>query len=240
MAKTICITQSNYIPWRGYFDLIRKCDEFIIADGFQYTKQDWRNRNLIKTRDGLLWLSVPVKKSGRISTSQRIEETPITDPRWTVKHLASLRHAYRKATCFREIMDWLEPLYFELASETMLSLVNERLLRRFADYLKINTLISRTSDYQPAEALDRLDRTERLIQLCKAAGAARYLTGPAARAYLDEAAMVQAGIEVVWMDYGGYQPYPQLWGAFVPNVSIVDTVFCLGTRAADYIGARAG
>ena len=103
MTKTICINQSNYIPWRGYFDLIRKSDEFLIADSVQYTHKDWRNRNQIKTQSGLIWLTVPVGNSGRLSTCQRIEETRIADPRWAVKHLASFRHAYRKAAFFAEV-----------------------------------------------------------------------------------------------------------------------------------------
>ncbi|HXS75082.1 MAG TPA: WbqC family protein [Terracidiphilus sp.] len=238
MTKTICINQSNYIPWRGYFDLIRKSDEFLIADSVQYTHKDWRNRNQIKTQSGLIWLTVPVRSSGRLSTCQRIEETRIADPRWAVKHLASFRHAYRKAAFFAEVLDWLEPLYGELAAESLLTVVNERLLRRFADYLRIGTVISRTSNYIPAEALDHLDRTERIILLCKAAGATRYLTAPAARTYLDEEAMASAGIEVEWMDYAGYRPYSQLWGEFEPKVSTVDLLFNMGTEAARYVGRQ--
>jgi hypothetical protein len=240
MTKTICINQSNYIPWRGYFDLIRKSDEFVIFDNVQYTHRDWRNRNQIKTRSGLLWLTVPVAHSGHRLTSQRIERTCITDPRWAVKHLATFRHAYRGASCFVEVMNWLEPLYHEVSGEAMLSVVNERLLRRLADYLGISTPIRRTSHYFSAEALDGLDRTERLIVLCKAAGARRYLTGPAAKSYLDEGAMAGAGIEVEWMDYGDYQAYPQLWGAFEARVSIIDLIFNTGSDAVRYLGRQSG
>jgi hypothetical protein len=105
MTKTICINQSNYIPWRGFFDLIRKSDEFVIADSVQYTNKDWCNRNQIKTRSGLLWLTVPVENFGRLLTSQRIESTRIADPRWAAKHIATFRHAYRGASCFAEVMD---------------------------------------------------------------------------------------------------------------------------------------
>ncbi len=238
MTKTICINQSNYIPWRGYFDLIRKSDEFVIFDTVQYTHRDWRNRNQIKTRSGLLWLTVPAVHSGHRLTSQRIEQTYIADPRWPAKHLTSFHHAYRGASCFAEAMDWLEPLYHELAGETMLSAVNERLIRRIAEYLSIKTQIRRTSHYFPAEALDGLDRTERLILLCKATGAKRYLTGPAAKSYVDEAAMARAGIEVEWMDYSGYRSYPQLWGAFEPRVSIVDLIFNTGSDAVRYLGRQ--
>jgi hypothetical protein len=238
MAKTICINQSNYIPWRGYFDLIRKSDEFIIGDSVQYTNKDWRNRNQIKTPSGLKWLTIPVAHSGRLFTFQRIERTWIADPRWAAKHLAFFHHVYHKAPCFTEVMDWLGPLYRELAGEGMLSIVNEHLLRKLADYLGLRTPIRRTSHYFPAEALDDLDRTERIVLLCQSAGAERYLTGPAAKNYLDEASMKRAGIEVEWMDYGGYRPYPQLWGAFEPMVSIIDLIFNTGSDALRYVGRQ--
>jgi hypothetical protein len=238
MTKTISINQSNYIPWRGFFDLIRKSDEFVIADSVQYTNKDWRNRNQIKTRSGLLWVTVPVENSGRLLTSQRIESTRIADPRWAAKHIATFRHAYRGASCFAEVMDWLEPLYRELAGEVMLSAVNEQLLRKFADYLEIKTTITRSSDYLSSEVLDSLDRTQRIILLCKVAGATRYLSGPAAKTYLDENAMSHARIDVEWMDYGGYQPYPQLWGTFEPTVSVVDLIFNTGIDAIRYVGRR--
>jgi hypothetical protein len=238
MAKMICINQSNYIPWRGYFDLIRKSNEFIIADSLQYTHRDWRNRNRIKTPSGLRWITIPVAHSGRLFTSQSIERTCIADPHWAVKHLAHFHHVYRRAPCFTEVMDWLVPLYHELAGEAMLSVVNELLLRKLADYLAIKTSIRRTSHYFPAEALDGLDRTARIILLCKAARAERYLTGPAAKSYIDEPAMARAGIEVEWMDYSGYQPYPQLWGAFEPLVSIIDLIFNTGSNAIRYVGRQ--
>ncbi len=239
MTKIICINQSNYVPWRGYFDLIRKSDEFIIGDHVQYTHKDWRHRNKIKTRAGLQWLSVPVQSTGRIETHQRIDETRVVNQLWVGKHLKSLHHAYHRAPHFAWTFAWLEPLYRQMAGESLLSHINERMLRVICSALDIRTPFSRTTDYLDAATMDSMDRTSRIISLCRAARATRYLSGPAAKGYLDEAAMAAAGIEVEWMDYTGYPPYPQLWGAFEPNISIVDLLFCVGARARDYIGRDA-
>jgi WbqC-like protein family len=238
MSRTVCITQSNYIPWRGYFDLIRKSDEFIISDNFQYTRWDWRNRNVIKTRAGLQWLTVPVQSSGRLATRQRIDETRVVDGRWVGKHLKSFHHAYRKAPHFEAVMAWLEPLYEEIGKERLLSVINERLLRAVSAALTIQTPFRRTTDYIDSAAMDKMDRTTRIIELCRAARATRFLVGPAAKIYLDEQAVTAAGIEVEWMDYANYATYPQLWGDFQPRTSIVDLLFCVGDKAGEYIGSR--
>ncbi len=99
-SKTVAIVQSNYIPWRGYFDLINSADEFILYDDAQYTIRDWRNRNLIKTADGPRWLTIPVKVKGKYL--QKIKETVISDPSWGLQHWASLTHSYSKAAFFSE------------------------------------------------------------------------------------------------------------------------------------------
>lgn len=236
MSKTICISQSNYIPWRGYFDLIRKSDEYIIFDGVQYSCKDWRNRNKIKTRNGLQWLTIPVESAGRLKRGQQIDETRVVDGRWVGKHLKSLHHAYHNAPSFDGVMTWLGPLYKEIADEPLLTVINERLLRAICAELQIATPLRRAVGYADASATDGAHRTARIIRLCHAAGATRYLSGPAAKAYLDEEAMATAGIEVEWMDYGGYPIYPQLWGCFEPRTSIVDLLFCTGNKAGDYLG----
>ncbi|MCX5495679.1 WbqC family protein [Kaistia dalseonensis] len=238
MTKRICINQSNYIPWRGFFDLISRCDEYVIGDGVQYTHKDWRNRNQIKTREGLAWLIIPVHSSGRLAEALRIDRVNVVDGRWAGAHLKSFRHAYRKAPHFESIMQWLEPLYEEVGREERLTVINERLLREFCSFLQIGTSFSRTSRYIDDEEWGNSDRTDRIIAICKAAGATHYLSGPAARVYLDEAAMAKAGIAVEWMDYSGYSAYPQLWGEFLPNVSTIDLLFSVGAEATDYIGPK--
>src|SRR5881394_500796 len=97
--KVLAIVQSNYIPWKGYFDLIRAADEFVLLDEAQFTKRDWRNRNRIKTGDGTKWLSIPVVSKGRFT--QTVEETEIAEP-WADKHWTALYHSYGRAPHFRD------------------------------------------------------------------------------------------------------------------------------------------
>lgn len=236
MGKIICINQSNYLPWRGYFDLIRKSDEFIIYDHVQYTHHDWRNRNRIKTPNGLLWLTVPVEHSGRLTRHQKIDETKVSDQRWATRHLKNFRHFYRKAPYFDIVMNWLEPIYTDILEEPLLSDINVRLLQETCSWLGIPARLLRCTDVIAGSELDQMDRTARIIRLCQMVGASHYLSGPAAKAYLDVCAMAEVGIEVEWMNYGGYATYPQLWGDFEPSVSIIDLLFCMGKKAGEYIG----
>ena len=232
--KTISIIQSNYIPWRGYFDILRKSDEFVIGDNVQYTKQDWRNRNRIKTPYGVVWLTIPVHSASRIRASKRIDEICIADAGWCDAHLQVLARSYHRAPFFNEVASWLFPLFREVAQEPLLTAVNEHLLRGIALHLGIKTRFLRPSDLH--DGVDRMERSDRILALCKAAGATRYLSGPAARGYLNEEMLKENGICVEWMDYSDYPEYPQLWSGFEPNVSIVDLLFNTGSRAAAHIG----
>ena len=225
--KIVAVVQSNYIPWKGYFDLINSVDEFILYDVVQYTRRDWRNRNLIKTREGLHWLTIPVQVKGRYS--QTIEETRINDPGWGRRHLEAIRHSYRRAPFF----DQYEPLVTELyrdCSSDLLSEVNERFLTTICRLLGITTVISRASSYSRVSGRD-----EQLLSLCRESGAGRYLSGPSARNYLDEARFEQAGILVEWMDYSGYPEYPQLFPPFEHGVSALDLVLNTGPAAPGYM-----
>src|SRR5687768_17987150 len=98
MAKRIAIVQSNYIPWKGYFDLINSVDEFILFDSAQYTRRDWRNRNLVKTSAGPTWLTIPVATKGKFD--QRICDTVVSERNWPQQHWKTIAHWYAKATHF--------------------------------------------------------------------------------------------------------------------------------------------
>src|SRR5712692_7324529 len=124
-AKRVAIVQSNYIPWKGYFDIINQVDEFILYDDRQYTRRDWRNRNLIKTPNGLLWLTIPVRVKGRYE--QRIDETTISDPEWAQRHWKSISHTYTSAPYFDHLRDDFAALY-AASIEEHLSAVNRRFL----------------------------------------------------------------------------------------------------------------
>jgi hypothetical protein len=225
--KRVAIVQSNYIPWKGYFDLIAAVDEFILFDDVQFTRRDWRNRNLIKTPDGPKWLTIPVQVKGRYL--QSIRETMIGDTGWPQQHWRSIALNYGRAPFFRETAEWLEPLY-QAATFPDLSGVNRHFLRAICDRLGIATPLGSSSDH----VLEG-DPSERLASICAQAGAGVYLSGPAARAYLDEGAFARRGIEVRWFDYEGYRPYPQLWGPFDHKLSLLDLIFNTGPEARSFM-----
>ncbi|PPA05239.1 hypothetical protein C4E44_05005 [Pseudomonas sp. MWU12-2312b] len=224
--KKIAIVQSNYIPWKGYFDMIADVDEFILYDDMQYTRRDWRNRNQIKTPQGLQWLTVPVRVKGKYH--QTIFETEIEGQDWAQVHWKSLQQNYRRTPNFEEISAWIEPLYS--ATYVRLSDLNRSFLEAICSYLGIRTIISSSSDYKLSEG-----KTERLADLCVQAGASEYVSGPAARDYIVADVFSEHGIQLSWFDYSGYPEYPQLWGDFSHNVTILDLLFNCGKEAPNYM-----
>jgi hypothetical protein len=227
VPKTVAIVQSSYIPWKGYFDLIRASDEFIFFDDTQYTRRDWRNRNRVKSRDGLLWLSIPVQTKGQYLSA--IKDILVVDTRWADSHWKTIAASYARATHFNRYRDLFAALYAGV-NERSLSEVNYRFIRAICELLGISTRLSRSSDYQLIEG-----KTERIVSLCRQAGATRYLSGPSARDYLDAGAFASAGIELAFADYSRYPEYPQLHGSFEHQVSIVDLIFNAGPDAPRYL-----
>jgi hypothetical protein len=226
VGKRIAILQSNYIPWKGYFDLINSVDEFILYDTAQFTKNDWRNRNKIKTPRGVAWLTIPV----RHDFGQSIQETRVSDPAWGRKHWGSLLQNYAKAPHFGEYMPLFESLYRDIASEEYLSAINYRFLREVCDILNISTSITWSRDYRLADG-----RIERLVDLCRQGGADEYLSGPAAKDYVEEKPFADAGIALTFMDYSAYPEYQQLYPPFEHKVSILDLIFNEGPDARNYL-----
>ena len=226
----VAIVQSSYIPWRGYFAIIARCDAFVFLDSVQFTRRDWRTRNRIKTPDGLCWLSIPVHQRGAYHAP--INAMTIADATWWRRHLRSIELSYRRAAGFAAAFDGLAAAYHAAGGETMLSLVNQRLTGALCAMMGIGTRLTRDTDLVAAESLAAMDATERLVAIAHAANADEYLSGPAARAYLDEAAFNRRGIRVSWMDYTNLPRYPQLWGEFEPAVSIVDALLNLGPAGA--------
>jgi len=223
--KKVAILQSNYIPWKGYFDMIAAVDEFIIYDDMQYTKNDWRNRNRIKTPKGLEWLTVPAGQD----ISRRIRDVEISDHRWQIKHWKSLTSNYRKSPYFREISEWLEPLYLAKQHRN-LSHLNCEFIEAICNYLDIQTKISRSWDYILTEG-----KSERLVDLCVQAGANEYISGPAAKNYLEKPIFSERDIRITWIDYSDYPEYPQLWGEFSHEVSILDLLFNCGEHSKNHM-----
>ena len=227
--KKIAVLQSNYIPWKGYFDIIASVDEFIIYDDVQYTKNDWRNRNRIKTSSGLQWLTIPVFYQFAYERTQKIRDTRIKSIGWQMSHWEALVNSYKLAPHFNEIAVWLRPLYENMLDEN-LSHVNLQFIKAICCYIGIKTKLSYSWDYLYKEG-----RTERLISLCKQTGADEYISGPKAKNYIEESMFDNAGISLRWFDYSNYPVYPQMWGKFTHEVSILDLLFNCGKDASNYM-----
>jgi len=226
MGKRIAVVQSSYIPWKGYFDLINKVDEFILYDDLQYTRRDWRNRNRIKTPGGASWLTIPVKVKGRYH--QKIRDVVVSDPRWSESHWKGISLNYSRAPYFEAMGPLLHDLYRECRDEKHLSAINYKFLEGICHILGFETRISWSMDYDLVEG-----RNERLVDLCRQAGASEYLSGPSAKTYLDEALFTTQGVRVCWMDYRGYREYRQLFcPPFIHEVSIIDLIMNEGPEGA--------
>ena len=231
MQKKVAVLQSNYIPWKGYFDLIGSVDAFILFDDVQYTRRDWRNRNKIKTAHGEHWLSIPVKNKGRYD--QLINEVEISEPGWAAAHWKTIEMSYRRAACFQQMEGPVRALYEQAAELTHLSQINHLFIAGLCPLLGIRTPLYRSENLGHATG-----KNERLIQLCQAVGGTHYLSGPAASCYLDEAAFATAGLGLSYMGYDGYLEYPQLYGEFQHAVSVIDLLFNTGADAPAFLERR--
>jgi hypothetical protein len=225
--KKVAILQSCYIPWKGFFDLVRRVDEFILYDDAQYTRRDWRNRNRIKTPNGPLWLTVPVDAKGKYLDA--IKDMRVSDPGWNERHWRSIQASYSRAPHFAEYKTPLQELFLGCTTEK-LSEINFRFISRFCEMLSIPTPLTWSMDYTVSGR-----RTERLVALCREAGATEYLSGPAARAYMDESLFEAAGITLTYMSYQGYPEYEQLHPPFDHHVSIIDLLVHVGPEALAYM-----
>lgn len=225
--KRVAIVQSSYIPWKGYFDLVRSVDEFILFDDVQFTKRDWRSRNRIKTPQGPLWLSIPVDTKGRYL--QAIKDAHVSDLSWVGTHWKSIATHYAKAPYFAMHRETLEALY-RGCREERLSDINRRFIEGLSAILEIRTPLTWSMDYEVPPG-----KTERLVALCRQAGATEYLSGPSARDYIDPALFAAAGIGLRYVDYSGYPEYPQLHPPFAHQVSVIDLILNVGPEALSYM-----
>lgn len=224
--KKIAILQSNYIPWKGYFDLINSVDEFVLYDDMQYTKNDWRNRNKIKTPQGVQWLTIPVTRK---SLGQKIKDTQVSDPSWRNKHWKTICQNYGKAKYFSTYAPLFESLYLN-DSSPYLSEINKNFILAINSMLGIHTRIRHSSEFTLAEG-----KTQRLVDICRALDANEYLSGPAAKDYLDEGLFLQAGITVKWMNYNGYPEYNQFHSPFEHGVTVLDLICNEGVNASHFM-----
>lgn len=228
----VAIIQPNYIPWKGYFDIMHGVDVFVFLDDVQYTLRDWRNRNRIRAPDGSSrWISVPTV-GGR---NQRIADVRIDRSQdWARKHCETLRHSYGRTPFFARYF----PEFVEIACAdwSHLADLDIALTRRIAGWLGLEPRYHRSSELRPTGLRD-----ERLIELVRRVEGTVYRSGPSARAYIRPEAFSAAGIQLVYHDYAGYPEYPQIARPFDHHVTILDLLFATGPTARDYIwGERRG
>lgn len=221
----VAVLQSSYIPWKGFFDIIHDVDTFVFYDDVQYTRQDWRSRNRIMSNGSPVWLSIPAGSD----IKRLINEVTLTDHSWQKKHWSTIRQAYAKRPFFKDYAAQFEAIYLERNWKS-LSEFNQHMTRVIADMLGIKV------QFVDAAALEASGtKTARLVDVCTKLGATYYLSGPAARAYIEPELFEQAGIELAYKDYSGYPQYPQASDTFEHAVSVLDLLFNTGSAAPEHI-----
>ena len=160
---------------------------------------------------------------------QKINETLINGNYWSTLHWKTITQNYRHALYFCDIASWLEPIFLH-SKFTYISELNRCLIDSICRYLNIKTKISNSHEYNLIEG-----KTDRLVDLCVQAGATEYISGPSAHAYINEEVFFRKKINITWFDYKGYKEYPQLWGEFIHNVSIIDLLFNCGKESSHYM-----
>jgi len=226
----VVILQPSYIPWRGYFDQIRHADLFIFYDDVQYDKHGWRNRNQIKSPQGKQWLTIPVHSTG-VTQGIGIKDVKIDWSKpWQRNHLKALTISYNKAPYFKKYLPLLEQFYSrrdesiaDFTVETTVTLARELGIH--------HTRFLRASELEGITG----QKTDRLIQILTKVGATHYVSGPAARDYIEQEKFEKAGISLEYIVYD-YAEYPQLYPPFDSNVTIMDLLFMTGDQALNYLG----
>lgn len=228
----LAVLQSNYIPWKGYFDLMAMSDLVVVYDSAQYTKNDWRNRNKIASAHGLIWLTIPVRTAGQ--GGQAINDVLIEDRRWATKHWSSISQIFSRRSHFARFREEWEAAYSEARELSLLHDVNILFMRMIARQLGISTPL-----VDDREFIIKPDtRTGKLVQLCVATKADRYVTGPAGLDYLEVDRLHEQGIALDVIDYGHYPEYPQGASDFHHNVSTLDLLASVGDEARFHLLGR--
>ncbi len=220
----VTIHQPNYLPWAGFFHKWLISDAFIILDTVQYHKNEWQNRNRIKTANGAQWLTVPV--SYRLP--QTIEEVGIATPNWARKHIFAIEQAYARAP----YLDAYWPELREVLSEPWerISELNRAVIRTLGEMLGCCAPLHLASEMETVST----DPTGRLISLCQELAGDAYLSGREGRGYLEAERFSGAGIDL-WFQEVEASHYPQLHGSFISHLSVIDMLFNLGPATSEII-----
>lgn len=223
--KKVAVLQSNYIPWKGYFDIINSADLFIFYDDVQFKKNDWRNRNKIKTQGGLKWITIPCGHQN----FKLIYEVNFVNSDWQIKHWNLIKAHYSKAPYFNHYKKFFENIYLNQNWKN-LSKLNQYLIKTISlEFLNIKTQFDDSRNYNIQGKGE-----DRLINLLKKANTTKYISGPSAKAYISNDRFLSEGIHLEWMNYNNYPQYSQLYPPFEHAVSIIDLLFNTGPNAENF------
>jgi hypothetical protein len=220
----VAIHQPQFMPWLGYFDKMDRADCFVLLDNVQYKKNEWQNRNRIKTAQGIQWLTVPVS----FAFPARIMEVGVNQKdNWRRKHWQALLTNYSKAPYWDRACEFLETFYAR--DWDMLSAVNQASIEWLRGVLGIDTELLLSSEMELSE-----EPTERLLDVCRTVGADTYLAGADGRGYMDLEHFSQAGIDLIFQDYE-HPIYPQLFADFESHLSALDLVVNCGPESLEIL-----
>ena len=216
----VAIHQPQYLPWLGYIDKIDRADVFAILDNVQFKKNEWQNRNRIKSSQGWQWVTVPVlhhhpEKIGDVRINNSVD--------WRRKHLQSIELNYSRAPHFGKYISFFRDLY--LREWKSLAVLNQTIIEFLIETFKIRSRLVQASGSNTRE-----DPNDRLIDLCRSVGADTYLAGEGSKDYLDLDRFEEAKIHVSFQSYN-HPVYPQLYGSFIPGLSVVDLLFNCGPES---------
>ena len=227
--KKVAILQSNYIPWKGYFDVIHDVDIFVYYDEVQYTKNDWRNRNRIYSKNGLQWITIPISKQ---AVKQTISQVVMENSEWQKLHFKSIYYSYKQAPFFHQLEPLLHEVYIDTQWRSLVD-INRHLIETIARMIGIKTIFLSSKDFELQG-----DRVDRLIYLLQQLHANQYLSGPSAKHYLEkhEHKFAENDIILTYKDYSSYPVYDQLSAPFEQAVSILDMIANIElSKISDYI-----
>jgi len=225
----VAVIQPGYLPWLGYFEQMHQADIFVHATNLRYTRQDWRNRNRIKTKQGWQWLTVPVKSRGNFNVA--INEIRINnDVPWAKKHLNIIKENYKMAPYYQDYIAFFEESYRQVWN--YLIDLDLHFINYFKDVLGIRTGVLDIDDLN----LGEVNKNTRLIKVCRQLGASIYLSGAAAKDYIKQELFDEAGIELQFQEYI-HPVYPQLHGDFISHLSIIDLLFNCGEKSLSILSS---
>jgi WbqC-like protein family len=215
--KTIAIHQPNYLPWPGYFYKMLTCDDFVFLDDVVMATRSFSNRNRVKTKNGVLWLTVPCNY---VWGETLIRDVTIAGDKWRKKHLRTLEESYRKAPYLNDYMPRLTEII--LANEAGICDLNIRLIKQIAEWLDISCSFHMSSALEVSSKAD-----DRIIDLVKRLQGSAYLSGHGGANYQTEDKFKEQEIDLI---YYSFKPptYPQLWGNFESGLSVIDLLFNCG------------